>query len=150
MQEGFVLMDGKQIIMNFTVAPSLDEMETLAASVLDALPDELAEHCEALAIVMEEFPDELTEQELELEDPYDLLGLFRSGKEIAPGIERKTANDDDVLFLFRRPILDMWCESGEDLAAVLRQVMIEEIGKGFDFSEDDIDEMNARHYQGAL
>jgi predicted Zn-dependent protease with MMP-like domain len=46
--------------------------------------------------------------------------------------------------------LDMWCESGEDLAAVLRQVMIEEIGKGFDFSEDDIDEMNARHYQGAL
>jgi predicted Zn-dependent protease with MMP-like domain len=149
-QEGFVLMDGKQIIMNFTVAPSLDEMETLAKSVMDAFPDELLLHCESMAIVMEEFPDEVVEQELELDDPYDLLGLFRSGREISPGVERKTANDDDVLLLFRRPILDLWCESGDDLASVLRQVMIEEVGKGFEFSEDDIDEMNARHYQGML
>ena len=90
----------------------------------------------------------LTEQELELEDPYDLLALFKSGREISPGIEKKTANDDDVLILFRRPILDMWCENGDDLTMLLRHVMIEEIAKNFDFSDDEIDELAERHFQG--
>ena len=44
----------------------------------------------------------------------------------------------------------MWCESGEHLTAMLRQIMIEELGKHFDFSEDEIDEMSERHYQGML
>ncbi len=143
-------MDGKQIIMNFTVAPGLDDMEAMAISVLDVLPEELVRYCEGLAIVLEEFPDEALEQELDLEDPFELLALFRSGQEVSPGVEKKSANDDDVLVLFRRPVLDLWCEGGEDLCAVLRQVMLEELGKKFDFSEDEIDEMAARHYQGML
>ncbi|MCB1721294.1 MAG: metallopeptidase family protein [Alphaproteobacteria bacterium] len=143
-------MSAKQIIMNFTVPPSIDDLNVMAASILESLPEELLEFCDSLAISLDEFPDETLEQELELEDTYELLALYRSGKEISPGVEKKTANDEDVLVLFRRPILDMWCEIGEDLGSLLRQVMIEELGKYFDFSEDEIEEMSERHYQGML
>ena len=88
--------------------------------------------------------------ELDLDDPFDLLILYKSGKEISPGVVRKTANDDDVLILFRRPILDLWCESGEDLSLLVRTAMVEELGRHFEFSDDDIEEMSERHYQGML
>lgn len=142
------MMDTKQIIMNFTVPPSLEDLEVIADSALEHLPEELAEFCDSLSIVVEEFPDELTEDEQELEDSYELLALFKSGREISPGVERTTANDDDVLILYRRPILDVWCEEGEDLSTLVRTVIVEEIGRNFDFSEDEIEEMSERHYQG--
>ncbi len=143
-------MSAKQIIMNFSVPPSPDDLEVMAASIMDTLPEELLEFTESIAVSLEDFPDEATEQEMDLEDPYELLALYRSGKEISPGVEKKTANDDDVLFLYRRPILDMWCESGDDLGTLLRQVIIEELGKHFDFSDDEIEEMAERHFQGML
>ena len=143
-------MSAKQIIMNFSVPPSPDDLEVMAAAVMETLPEEMLEFAEGVAVCLEDFPDEATEQELELDDPYELLALYKSGREIAPGVEKKTANDDDVLLLYRRPLLDMWCESGDDLGALLRQVMIEELGRHFDFSDDEIAEMAERHYQGLL
>lgn len=143
-------MDAKRIIMNFSIPPSLEDLEVLAGETLEAMPTELLEFCEGLAIRVEEFPDESIESELDLDEPYDLLALYRSGKEIAPGIEKKTANDDDLLIIFRRPVLDTWCESGDDLSALIRQIMIEELGRHFDFSDDEIDDMARRHYQGML
>jgi predicted Zn-dependent protease with MMP-like domain len=144
------VMSGQQIIMNHTMAPGVEDLEVIAGGVLEALPEELLEYCEGLAIRVEEWPDAATENELNLEDPYELLALYKSGKEIAPGIEKKTANDDDVLILFRRPVLDMWCEAGEDLAGLIRDIMIEELGRHFEFSDDEIEELSRRHYQGML
>lgn len=144
------IMDAKQIIMNFSAPPSVEDLTVIAGEILDALPEDLLEFCDGLAVRIEDFPDESTEQELDLEDPYDLLALYRSGREISPGIEKKTANDDDVLLIYRRPVLDMWCENGDDISALIRQIMIEELGRHFDFSEDEIDEMSRQHYQGML
>lgn len=143
-------MDGKQIIMNFTVPPSMDDLEVIANQTLDLLPEELAEFCDNLALVIEDFADDMTQQDQDIEDPYELLALYKSGKEISPGVEKKTANDDDVMVLYRRPILDLWCEEGSDLSTLVRNVMIEELGRNFDFSDDDIEEMSERHYQGML
>ena len=136
--------------MNFTVPPSADDLEVIAGGVLEQLPEELAEFSDGLSVVIEELPDETVEQDLDLEDAYDLLALYKNGKEISPGVERKTANDDDVLLLYRRSILDAWCENVDDLSALIRHIIIEELGRHFDFSEDEIDEMNERHYQGML
>ncbi len=143
-------MNGKRIIMNFTVPPGLDELEVMAEEVIESLPEELSEFSSDMVLQVEEFPDDATQNDLDLEDPYELLCLYKSGKELSPGIEKVTANDDNVLLLFRRPILDMWCESGDDLAGLVREIIIEELGKNFDFSEDEIDEMAQRHYQGML
>lgn len=143
-------MDAQQIIMNFSIPPSLEDIQILAGNVLENLPDELEAHCANLAVIVEDFPDEVLENELELENTFDLLAFFRSGSEISPGILKKSANDDDVLMIFRRPLLDMWCETGDDLNAVLHQVMVEELARNFDFSEDEIEDMAGRHHQGML
>jgi len=138
----------QQIIMHFSTPPSLDDMAGMATAHLESLPEELLEKCNDIQIRIEEFPDTAIEQEMELSDPYDLLCLFKSGSELSPGVMRKTSDADDVLILYRRPILDMWCEAGEDLNHLIRQVMIGELGTCFEFSEEDIDEMVSRHYQG--
>ncbi|MEM6811528.1 MAG: metallopeptidase family protein [Pseudomonadota bacterium] len=140
----------QQIIMNFSVPPSIDDLTVIATAQLQNMPDEFSEHIEDLVIHIEDMPDEVTESDLELEDPYELLALYKAGKELSPGVEKKVANDDDVLILYRRPILDLWCENCEDLTQIVRDAMIEEIGNHFDFSEDDIDDMTSRHYQGML
>jgi predicted Zn-dependent protease with MMP-like domain len=136
--------------MNFTFPPSEDEVRSIAEHAVENLPEELVEFTENMTIQIEELPDEAVRQEYDLEDPYDLVALFRSGRQIAPGVEKKVANDDDVMILFRRPLLDLWSETGEDINALVRQVMIEELGHNFDFSDADIDEMTRRHYQGML
>lgn len=150
MKLGASAMDRDEIIMNFSVPPSAEDLEVMARDALNALPEELLECCDGIAITVEDFPDDTVQHELEIENPYDLLALFRSGAQIAPGVTKKTANDADQILLFRRPLLDAWCETGEDLSALIRHVLIEEIGQNFDFSEDEIEEMAARHFQGML
>jgi predicted Zn-dependent protease with MMP-like domain len=143
-------MHRQQIIMNYTVPPGPDDIEAMANAALETMPDEILRHCEGLAIRLEEFPDEATEEELELEDTYELLALYRSGREISPGVQKKFANNNDVLILYRRPILDVWCETAEDLPLVIRNVILEELARNFEFSDDEIEEMGKRHYQGML
>lgn len=143
-------MSRKDIIMSFSSPPGLDDIEAIASAALESLPEEILEFCDEMAITIEELPDEALEDELDLDDPFDLIALYRSGNQISPGIESKTANDDDILTLFRRPLLDMWCETGDDLNVLIRQVMIEELGQNFDFTDDEIEEMTKRHYQGML
>ena len=143
-------MDRQQIIMSFNVPPAPEDLQVIAKSAIESLPEELLGLCEGLGVQVEEFPDETTEQEFGLEDPYDMVALFRSGSQISPGVESKVANDDDVLFIYRRPLLDMWCETTEDISVLMRQIIIEELGANFDFTEEEIDEMTRRHYQGML
>lgn len=143
-------MDRQQIIMNHSTPPSTDDLLVIAQGALETLPDELAELCESLTVLVEDFADDTILDEMELEDPYELLALYRSGKQISPGVESKVANDDDAIILFRRALLDMWCETGEDLNILVRQAMIEELAHNFEFSEEDIDDMARRHYQGML
>jgi len=144
------LQQHQRIIMNFTVPPGLEDLEAMADNVLELLPEELLEFMDDIELQVEDMPDEALEAELELDDPFDLLALYRSGREISPGVEKKNADGEDMLILFRRPILDYWCESGDDLTNLLRQVMIEELGRHFDFSDAEIEEMTGRHYQGLL
>lgn len=136
------------IIMSFSIPPSPEDLEAIAKSVFDNLPEEILELCEDIGIRIEEIAEDSLQSEFDLEDPYELVCLFRSGSEIAPGVIKKVANDEDTLIIYRRPLLDLWCETSEDLNLLVRQVMIEELGQNLDFSEDEISEMTRRHYQG--
>lgn len=138
-------MSKQEIIMNYSSPPSADDVMVLAMQILNSPPDELSEVCEELGLQVEEFPDETIETEMELDSQYELLALYKSGKELSPGVEKKVANDDDVLVLYRRPILDLWCETGDDLASLVREVVIEEIARSQELSEDDIAEILKRY-----
>ncbi len=118
--------------------PSLAELETIAAQELDTIPAELRRHVGAVAIRIEDFPDQDTEEEMDLESPFDLLGLYRGvALPFQSVMDVRTA--PDMIFLYRRPILDYWCETGQDLRHVVRHVLIHEIGHHFGFSDDDMD-----------
>jgi predicted Zn-dependent protease with MMP-like domain len=119
-------------------APSLGQIEALAARALAALPRRFKRHLGKLAIRVDDFPDPETERAMGLESPFDLLGLYRG-----VALPHKSVSDPrpelDMIVLYRRPILDYWCETGEDLFAVVRHVLIHEIGHHFGFSDADMD-----------
>jgi len=118
--------------------PSLAEIEALAGGALAAIPRQLKRHLGPVVIRVEEFPDPETEEAMGLDSPFDLLGLYRG-----VALPLKSVSDPraevDMIFLYRRPILDFWCDSGEDLFAVVRHVLIHEIGHHFGFSDADME-----------
>ena len=117
--------------------PSLADLEELARRALDTIPHRLKQHLGPVVIRVEEFPDEETEEAMGLESPFDILGLYH-GVALPDKSVSDPRPDLDIVFLYRRPILDYWCESGEDLARVVRHVLIHEIGHHFGFSDEDM------------
>jgi predicted Zn-dependent protease with MMP-like domain len=90
-------------------------------------------------IKVEDFPDEETEREMELESPYDLLGLYR-GVPVGHGSGLGPPRQDvDMIFLYRAPLLNYWCETGEPLDDIVRNTLIHEIGHHFGYSDEDMD-----------
>ena len=121
-------------------APSLADFETMAEEALTLIPDHLRRLAADVIIRIEDFPDEETAREMDLDSPFDLLGLYRG-----VALTDKSVGDPggmpDMVFLYRRPILDYWCETGEDLAHLIRHVLIHEIGHHFGFSDADMEHL---------
>ncbi|MAH04953.1 MAG: hypothetical protein CL561_05310 [Alphaproteobacteria bacterium] len=135
----------KEIIMNFSVPPSDDDILVLAKDTLENLPDEFSEFCKDIELAVEDFASEDVEQQLDAEDPYEILLFLKSGKEISPGIEAKNSADNDCLVLYRRPILDYWAEVEEDFSDVITRIIFEEIAAEHDYTADEIAEMVLSH-----
>lgn len=122
--------------------PSLDDLRDLARAAFEQIPRELTRHVDGVVLRVDEFPDLETEREMGLESPFDLLGLYR-GVALGDKSVSATPGDVDMIFLYRRPILDYWCGSGEDLQHLIRHVLIHEIGHHFGLSDADMDAIEA-------
>ncbi len=120
--------------------PTLAELEALARETLATIPPRLARHVRDVVIRVEDFPDEATEKEMGLEDSFELLGLYR-GTPLGAKSLTYPQPAIDMIYLYRRPILDFWCETGEPLDAVVRHVLIHEIGHHFGFSDEDMERL---------
>ncbi len=127
---------------SFTTAPTLADVEALAGEALATLPLVFLAQTGSVAIHVMDFPDEETEEEMDLETPFDLLGLYR-GIDLPHQSIHDIRTSLDAIFLYRRPLLDYWCESGEDLAHIVRHVLIHEIGHHFGLSDEDMDRIEA-------
>ena len=121
----------------------MGDVEAIARAALKTIPDDLIRHVKDVVIRVEEFPDDETEREMELDSPFDLLGLYR-GVSLDRKSVAETPGDVDMILLYYRPILDYWCETGEELAHVVRHVLIHEIGHHFGFSDDDMERIEDR------
>ncbi len=119
-------------------APDLAAIEAMAEAARASLPKELAVHVRDVVLRVEDFCDEETEREMELESPYDLLGLYRGVDLLREGVAT-TRTQPDMIFLYRVPLLAYWVETGEELGAIIRHTMIHEIGHHFGFSDEDMD-----------
>ena len=128
-------------IPTFTRPPSITDLEALADRAFATIPEVLRTRIRNIVIQVEDFPDEETEREMELETPFDILGLYRGVALPRRSILDTGALGPDLIYLYRRPLLDEWCESGEDLAHLVRHVLIHEIGHHFGFSDEEMEEL---------
>lgn len=129
-----------RVIPPHTVPPTLSDLETIAHAAYAEIPGELRAYAADVVLRVEDFPDDETEQEMGLESPFDLLGLYRGvalpHQSFGDSVPR---SDVDMIFLYRRPILDYWCETGEDLTSLVKHVLIHEIGHHFGLSDEDME-----------
>lgn len=119
-------------------APSLAEMEVMAEEAYARLPEEFRALCGNLVIRVEDFPTDEVLKEMEAETPFDLLGLFQ-GIGLAQGYELATGVLPNMIFLYRRPILDYWAENEETLGDIVTHVLVHEIGHHFGLSDEDME-----------
>lgn len=121
-----------------SLAPSLADMERLADRAFTALPDEVRTACAGLAIRVVDFaPDEIL-REMEIEDPFELTGLY-DGIALTEKSVFHQPTRPDIVWLFRRPILEEWIERGDvALDALVSHVLVHEIAHHLGWSDDDI------------
>lgn len=123
-------------------APTLVDFEAIAASVWSRMPAHFRQSCGDLVIRVEDFPPEEALDELGIEDAFDLMGLYQ-GLALTHKSVADTPREPDMVFLYRRPILDYWAESEEQLGHLIAHVLIHEIGHHFGFSDDDMEDIEA-------
>ena len=129
-------------LRHFGTPPTLDELAEIAHRVFAALPAAFTARCEGVAIRVLDFPEDETLAEMGIDSPFDLAGLYRG----AP-LTQKSAGDFaqtlDMVFLYRRPLLDWWTEEEMALEDLVRHVLIHEIGHHFGFSDEDMERIEA-------
>jgi predicted Zn-dependent protease with MMP-like domain len=121
-----------------SIAPSLSIIEQLAHEAISTLPEPFREPATHVRLRIEEFPDDDMLEELGVDDAFDLTGLYDG----IPLTEKSTAEQmtrPDVIWLFRRPILDEWAERGDvSIQDLVSHVVIHELAHHFGWSDDDI------------
>jgi predicted Zn-dependent protease with MMP-like domain len=122
----------------FTTPPDIPDIEALAREAMAFVPPELRRWAAEVIVRVEDFPDEETMDEMGLETPFDLLGLYR-GVDLTRKSVLDAPQDVDMIHLYRRAILDYWCETGEDLRDLVRHVLVHEIGHHFGFSDEEME-----------
>ncbi|AKI02949.1 hypothetical protein IMCC20628_04272 [Hoeflea sp. IMCC20628] len=123
-------------------APSLGEFESLAIDAYAQLPMHFHQLSGDLAIVIADFPDDEIFEDMGLETPFDLLGLFE-GQGLSERFTIETGKLANRIWLYRRPILDYWAENDETLGDIISHVLIHEIGHHFGLSDDDMERIEA-------
>jgi predicted Zn-dependent protease with MMP-like domain len=121
----------------YNTPPDLADMELMAREALRSIPESLRSKINDVVIRIDDFPDTAIRRDMGLQNPFELLGLYR-GVPLEAKSVADAPQDIDMIYLFRRPLLDYWCETGEDLAHLVRHVLIHEIGHHFGFSDDDM------------
>lgn len=125
------------------IAPTLEEIETLARAAIGRLPDIFRSHLDGVVLRVEEFPDSEVIAEMGLESPFDILGLY-SGRPVGDKSIDLSGSLPDMIHLYRRPILDEWAESGESLEALVTHVLVHEVGHHFGLSDEAMHAIEAQ------
>jgi len=123
-------------------APSLADFEVLANAAWNRLPGEFRRAAGDVVIRVEDFATEEVLDSMGIQDPFELTGLYQG-----VSLDRKSVSDvpqgPDMVYLYRRPLLDEWAEGGLALGDLVTHVLIHEIGHHFGLSDDDMERIEA-------
>jgi predicted Zn-dependent protease with MMP-like domain len=123
-------------------APSLEEFEALATAAFRRLPERFRTLCEDVVIRVDDFPTDEVLDDMGLKSEFDLLGLFH-GVGLPFRSESAPTQMPNMIWLYRRPILDYWAEHDETLEAIVTHVLVHEIGHHFGLSDADMHAIEA-------
>ena len=124
-------------------APTLSDIEDLARQAFKGLPPTFLDLCGSVVIRVEDFPSDEVLDEMQAETPFDLLGLFQGIGLVHDGAVPETGRMPNMVFLYRRPMLDYWAEHEETIGAIVTHVLVHEIGHHFGLSDADMEAIEA-------
>ncbi|MBO9710928.1 MAG: metallopeptidase family protein [Caulobacter sp.] len=120
------------------LAPSLDDFAALARQAFDDLPADFRRQVGDVVFRVDDFASDEVLDDLGIEDPFELTGLYQ-GVDLGRRSVLDPSPQPSMVFLYRRPILDEWCERGDvTLGELIAHVLVHEIGHHFGLSDDDI------------
>jgi len=125
-------------------APSLEDFEKMAEAAYLALPEQFRAMTKGLVIRIEDFAEDDVLRDLGIESEFDLLGLFQGVGLAQDDATAQTGRMPNMVFLYRRPILDYWAEHEETLGQIVTHVLVHEIGHHFGLSDGDMEAIEAR------
>jgi predicted Zn-dependent protease with MMP-like domain len=119
-------------------APTMEEIEALAQTAFEALPEQVRAVCEGVVFRIEEFASREDLRAVGARSRYELLGLF-AGEGIAQREAGSyTGQFPNMIYLYRQPILAFWFEREDTLGAIVNHVLVHEIGHHFGLSDEDM------------
>lgn len=120
------------------IAPSEADFLDMAEAAFAALPEAFRQLCGNVVIQITDFADAETLAALEMDNPYELTGLYHGVDLTGKSLMDPGAMPDHV-FLYRLPILLEWCERGDvTLSDLIAHVLVHEIGHHFGLSDADM------------
>lgn len=120
-----------------TFAPDAARIEALALDALGRIPAPFAEYLADVVLIVEEFADDETLDAMGIEDPFALSGLYH-GRPVGEKSAFDSGALPDRIHLYRRALLDEWVETGVSLEALVRHVVVHEVGHHFGLSDADM------------
>ena len=124
------------------MAPSLADIHELAEEAYARLPERFRKLCDGLVIHVEDFTTSEVLDSMRAQSEFDLLGLFQGvglpfQSEVVPELM------PNMIWLYRRPILDYWAENEDSLGEIVTHVLVHEIGHHFGLSDEDMEAIEA-------
>lgn len=122
-------------------APSLDDIAAMARKALDDLEEPFRTHAKAVAIKVEDFADEETLKSMDIDNAYELTGLY-SGVALTLETPSAPSQIPPMVWLYRMPIIDEWAATGDiTLEELVGHVVVHELGHHFGWSDEEMHEM---------
>lgn len=119
-------------------APDGEQIAALARAAIAELPPPYREAAQHIALRIEDFASDDMLAELGCESPFELTGLYDG----IPLTEKSVSDQPlqpDMIWLFRRAILDEWVERGNvTLQELVSHVLVHELAHHFGWSDAEI------------